>query len=307
MRSALPIVCVFTLLFFSGQSPLNAQKTFLKLLDTSEHCNGGVASQKARLSFQIEQFVTSTVEKGAEEATEKHPSDAQAIIKQSLDVRFEEADASLLAGCFDLAEEGYGAILKLYTKSSDEPVRVRANLGMELVLAERADDDGFADIRKSAAGKFVEAAHLRFYPLILEVKSRATILMSSIEEGSCQTPELISFESSVNDLEEFRVSSNISFAESFATSHPAVKAAVTKIMAKFYEVGERSVALLKTQTAEVALSVNCLDLADRYFHDVLSLQAQDTDIRKARIGIENVQLKGRFNFDAIFGQKRPPD
>jgi hypothetical protein len=86
------------------------------------------------------------------------------------------------------------------------------------------------DFNKTRAGKFIEAAHAKFDPLILELIPRGSLMMISMAKGSCQTTEQISFESGV------RTSAKISLSRSFSGNDPESKAAV-KVMYKFFEVG----------------------------------------------------------------------
>jgi hypothetical protein len=148
------------------------------------------------------------------------------------------------------------------------------------------------NFEKTMAARFVKNENVKFSAMMLELIARQTEMHYSIANGKCETPELISFESGVNDFEEFRTATNSSLSRNFAGDDPESTYAVGA-MSKIFAVGERMIARLRVTSAEFALTVNCVEIADRYFRDVLSLKAEASDMRKAQVGIEDVRERRR--------------
>lgn len=160
MKYILQVISVFVISMLSSQSSAEISKKYFDLLKLPEQCKGGVAGSGERESVEHEQFFIETQEEVAgvqmetakiqfdyclttrqssDLETSKHPmSEALNRLQQSVTDRFQIADAALLAGCLDVADEEYREILKIYSRPSDQAVRDRAKIGIDDVRAKRA-------------------------------------------------------------------------------------------------------------------------------------------------------------------------
>jgi hypothetical protein len=164
--------------------------------------------------------------------------------------------------------------------------------GLLSVISSLALANDIEDFEKTTAARFVKTENVKFSAMLFELLARQTAMLYSIANGTCETPELISFERSVNDFEEFKTVTNSSLSRSFAGGDPESTYAV-RAMSANYAAGEKFIAHLRVTGAEFALVVNCVEIADRYFRDVLSLKAEASDMRKAQVGIEDVRERRR--------------
>jgi hypothetical protein len=131
----------------------------LELLRSPGQCKGNAPSLDLKFSFGAEQLVLnaeadairskmglarSKLELAAQvrdrsgpDIFERTMDELEAQLQQKATQRFEIDDAALSAGCLDLADKGYRAILEEYNRPGDQAIRDRAKVGIDDVRAKR--------------------------------------------------------------------------------------------------------------------------------------------------------------------------
>jgi hypothetical protein len=165
-----------------------------------------------------------------------------------------------------------------------------------LILVSTQTQAGEADI-------FVSDYNNRVKAIALELGIASVNFSMSLALGDCETKDQKKFDETLQKFDRLRSDANIAISKKFDGGDPE-SVMVQKIVLSTHARVPELVSHFKVGQAKAALdSKKCDEIADRLYRDVVDLDADPTDVRKAMLGVEDLRERRRSGIGKSFSDR----